>query len=537
METLTITNLGGPLTRKRTGDINSGLSRFETSWGYDPYSKPGNLTWMEQPASILTLTGSNGPVVAMKQRSESLSTLGDNYVFTISRDRILRKIQSEAAGNAYTDSPSVIGSFISSGGDNQFSRGVGMEFYNNKIWAGFSNEVQNIDFDGANIASVLAGTQNTPRPLATFLGKLYFGNGNNIGEIDTTNAVVTGAKLSPGLPNGILVHDLEVTPDGNYLQLTATRGELANDPQGERQPGVSFSESFKFLWNGVDGGVTAIETHGGTRLTASEVIGDTNYSFGYDQQGLAILQGKKKILTIPNALPPFTQATFSTSNMLGFVTTEYVPDVDGYRGAIYNYGQYDDETQSGLFRLLRINAVTSGSDVVMAPAAKYVSNLTYNQSYRPIGPQTGSVASAAKMYFSVNEASALGVPVGPHRLMRFNTVPLGLGSIVAGSYETQTQMFSKKVKIPEVRIYTEPLVGGNDFIVDLIGSGGSVMAGGSQRFRVATGSVATGTDMVHFNPQIAPTYALGVRITNSSVTGVANWTANKIEVDYSEAGR
>ena len=535
METLTITNLGGPLTRKRTGDIKSGLARFETSWGYDPYSKPGNLTWMEQPVSILTLTGSNGPIVAMKQRSEALSTVSNNFVFTISSDRSLRRIQSEATSDAFEDSPSVIGLLISSGGQRQFDRGVGFEFYNGLVWFGGSNEVQRIDFDGANVASVLAGTQNTPRPLKSFLGKLYFGNGNNIGEIDTSNAVTTLSKLSPALPDGILVHDLDTTTDGNYLQLTATRGQLANSPTGDIQPGVSFSESFKFLWNGIDPAVTAVETHEGTRMTASEIIGDTNYSFGYDQQGMGILQGKKKIVTIPNALPPFPQATFSTSNMLGFVTTEYVNDNDGYRGAVYNYGQYDDETQPGLFRLLRVNAVTSGSDVVMAQTAKQVSNLIFEQSYR--GADTGSIASASKMYFSVTEASALGSPVGPHRLMRFNTIPTGLGSIVAGTYETQTQMFSKKAKIGEVRLYTEPLIGGNDFVVDLIGSGGSVMAGGSQRFQVATGSVATGTDMVQFNPAMAPTYALGVRITNSSVTGVANWTANKIEVDYLEGGR
>ena len=537
METLTITNLGGPLTRRNTGDINSGLAKQATSWGYDPYSKPGNLTWMEQPVSILTLTGSNGPVVAMKQRSEDFSRVGDNYVFTISRDGILRKIRSEGAGNAHLDSPSIIGSLISSGGDNQFTRGVGMEFYNNLIWFGGSNEVQRIGFDGSGIASVLAGTQNTPRPLAQFLGKLYFGNGNNIGEIDTTNGVVTLSKLSPALPNGILVHDLDTTTDGNYLQITATRGELTNDPSGNNQPGVSFSESFKFLWNGIDQSITATESHTGTRITASEIIGDTNYTFGYDQQGMGILQGKKKIVTIPNALPPFTQATFSTSNMLGFATTEYVNDDNGYRGVIYNYGQYDDETQPGLFRLLRVGAVTSGSDIVTAPVAKQVSNLLYEQSFRPLSPETGSIASASKMYFSVTEASALGTPVGPHRLMRFNTIPTGLGSIVAGTYETQTQLFSKKAKIGEVRLYTEPLIGGNDFIVDLIGSGGSVMANGNQRFQVATGSVATGTDMVHFNPAMAPTYALGVRITNSSVTGVANWTANKVEVDYMEGGR
>ena len=81
------------------------------------------------------------------------------------------------------------------------------------------------------------------------------------------------------------------------------------------------------------------------------------------------------------------------------------------------------------------------------------------------------------------------------------------------------------------------MVGGNDFVIDLIGSGGSVISGGSQRFQVATGSIVAGTDMVHFNPAMAPTYAVGVRITNSSVTGVANWTGRKLEVDFDPAGK
>ena len=75
------------------------------------------------------------------------------------------------------------------------------------------------------------------------------------------------------------------------------------------------------------------------------------------------------------------------------------------------------------------------------------------------------------------------------------------------------------------------------FIIDLIGSGGSVIASGSQRFIVGASSVAVGTDMVHWNPGIAPTYALGARITNSSVTGVVHWTATKLEIDYLPGGK
>ena len=141
------------------------------------------------------------------------------------------------------------------------------------------------------------------------------------------------------------------------------------------------------------------------------------------------------------------------------------------------------------------------------------------------------------MYFSTVEGSVLSGAAYTNILWRFPTVPTAIGSVVAGVYETQTQIFSKRVKISEVRLYTEPLIGGNDFIVDLIDSGGSVLTGGSRRFIVGTSSIAANTDMVHFNPATAPTYAVGVRITNSSTTGVANWTATKLELDIVPGGK
>ena len=534
-QTLTITNLGGPLTRRRTGDINSGLSRFETSWGYDPYSKPGNLTWMEQPSSILTLTGSAGPIVAMKQRSES----SGNRVYAIANNRNLYQVtlNSGSSPGFELDTPSVIGTLIDMGSDAMFENGGDIKFYGSteKIWSS-SRGIQKINFDGSGVTSI-AGTEASgiPRPMETFLGKLYYGNANNIGEIDSTELLVTATKLNPALPSGLYVSDLDVTPDGNYLQITATRNrpDLNFNPLGTAQPDQSMSESYKFFWNGIDEGVTAGESYPGIQLTASEIIGENNNTFGYGQSGLDVLLEGKKDLTLPNNLPPFPGATFGASNMLGFATIEYVPNDTRYRGVVYNYGQYDKETQSGLYRLLRFNAATSGSDVVVIQSAKNVSNYIHAHPYRAI---PGSVAASGKMYITTTEASALGSPVGPHRILKFFTNPVGVGSIVAGTYETQTQLFSKKIKVGEVRFYTEPLVGGNDFTIDLIGSGGSVMANGSQRFQVATGSIATGTDMIQFNPAMAPTYALGIRITNSSITGVANWTGNKIEIDYSEGG-
>ena len=537
VKTITVTNFGGGLTRRNDGDINSGLTKFATSWGYDPYSKPGNLTWLNQPVSILTLSGQNGPIIAMKQRTEGPTSF-DTFVYALANNENLYRIsviQDSGVDNPNFDSPSLIGTLI----DTVWTQGAGMAFYGSteKIFFGSDSLVQRVNFDGSAATSIIASGGSSsyvgaaPRPLATFLGRLYFGNGANIGEIDSTELMVTATKLSPSLPSGMYVRDLDVTPDGNYLQITATRGQSEQDPRGTVAPGLSLSESYKFYWNGIDAGVTSSEHYPGMRLTANQVVGNNNHAFGYDQNGLGVLSGQQKILTLPRNLAPFNGATFSTSNMLGFATAEYEESASRYRGAIYNYGQYDSEVQPGLYRLLRHNGATQ-DHVLTVPACVNVSNLVY--SY-PFVPTISSIGSVAKMYFSTAEGSVVSSTNYTQILWRLPTVPTAIGSIVAGVYETQTQLFSKKVQVKELRLYTEPLVADNDFTIDLIGSGGSVMANGSQNFTAGT-NVTIGNDMVRWNPGIIPTYALGVRITNASVTGTRNWTATKLEVDISDGG-
>ena len=110
MPTLEVTNLGGPLTRKNTGDINSGLAKFNTSWGYDPYTKPGNLTWLEQPTSILTWNDPMDPLFVMKQRTES----NINYMYGVGGGSDLYRITVNSTTNPNVDTASVIGD-VSSG--------------------------------------------------------------------------------------------------------------------------------------------------------------------------------------------------------------------------------------------------------------------------------------------------------------------------------------------------------------------------------------------------------------------------------------
>src|SRR3990167_6826290 len=538
-QTITITNLGGPLTRRNNGDINSGQTRQETSWGYDPFSKPGNLTWMEQPTSILTSAtgGTANLIVAMKQHSTG-SVLAAYLIDGAAR---LQRVRVDNVGLqvADNDSPYIVGTLPVG---LSFERGTGMIFYGDpeKIFYGDGNgHLQKIELEGSNptsIYGVSSVTASVPRPMTTFLGKVYFGNGNNIGEIDTTELITTGERLSPALPIGTVVRDLDVSPDGNYLQITTSNNTVFEDFINIDTTQESNIDSNKFLWNGIDDGATAVEKFGGTLLTASNVFGDKNFSFGHDQMGATIHSGNEKKVSILRTFSPHPQAVFSSGNMNYFMAPERDESDNEFKGALYGYGQYDDETPGGLFRLLRVAAEGgAGYEVRAVPGCIPVSNLLYLPSYYDY---TNDIAGSGKIYFTTvennDDTSATG-RIG--RLWRHRIVNTGVGSIVAGVYETQTQLFSKKSKINEVRLYTEPLVSGNDFIVDLIGSGGSVMSGGSQRFIVGTSSIATGTDMVHFNPAMAPTYALGVRITNSSVTGVVNWTVRKLEIDYEPAGK
>src|SRR3990167_1716540 len=474
-EPLTITNFGGGLTRRNVGDINSGLTKFETSWGYDPFSKPGNLTWMEQPTSILSTTAgaTNNLIVAMKQRSTG-SVLAAYIIDGAAR---LQRVRVNNAGTyiADVDSPSIVGTLPLT---LNFERSTGMVFYGTteKIFYGDGlGHLQKIDFEGSNPTSIFGTSSVTalvPRPMAVFQGKIYFGNNNNIGEIDSTELITTGAKLSPALPAGVIVKDLDVTPDGNYLQITASKSAPADFSENPSAGSGISTESFKFLWNGIDEAATYFEEYGGTGLTAGQTFGDKNYALGFGPEGTTIFSQQQKVATLPNTISPHPTATFSTGNVLGFMSPEYV---DGeLRGSLYHYGQFDSDSPSGLFRILRHES-TVKTDVPIVNAVANVSNLFYFPSY---SSYTGDTATVGKIYFTTKEASADANADSRSILWRFTTVPTGVGSIVAGTYETQTQLFSKKVKVSEVRVYTEPLIGGNDFIVDVIGSGGSVIAGG-----------------------------------------------------------
>ena len=535
MITKVINNFTGALTRQNTGELNSGLAKYDQSFGYNPFTNPTNLTWFEQPSSILD--GAGNAMAAARTRLEGRTT----FVYTVTNDLQLRKIAANDASNYVADynSPSIIGALLQSPTGSTLSvlYGSSMQFYGatEKIFIGHDYGITKVNFNGsgeASIATTISSVMfNVPRPSAQFLGKMYFGNGNNIMEVDSTETVTSYAKLSPGFPAGTYIRDLDVSSDGNYLEITVSRANSQSWFQASSENSFANVDSYKFYWNGSDTGYTALQNYPGYSLTSNVTFGELSYTLGSDMNGSAIYDKNSKIITLVGVNPPNFHAIFSNSNLLGFVSNEYVSSVAQMQVSAMMYGQYDKENKTGLFRLLRNPAgasVGAGvyNNVVSTPVALPVTNFSYG-----FGNYSGSVMGVGKIYFSTTEFSPDGFT--RFRTYDFLTTPIGTRSVLGGVWESQNEVFSKKVKPTEVRLYTEPLTTSDiSFKLDLVNTISSVLA--SQTFTAGTSPVSLNDDHVWWNPQVSPGTSWGLRITN---LGSKNWVGLKAEIDFVESGK
>ena len=528
MSTLTINNFGGRLTRYEDGDINNGLAKYATTFGNDPFSSPGNLTWFEQPTridsgeSVIT-----DLIMAARPRLES----GITYVYAIGHTGRLYKIQvnDPTTFTPNFDSPVLLATL--SAQSPTFKYGSSIQFFGSteRIYIGHDKGVTRIDFDGTNetfIGAAGSYTASVPRPSVNFNGKTYWGNGTNLVEIDSTATVVTYSKLSPAFPVGTQTRDIDVSPDGNYVQIVVSRIS-APDLTSATQDTTSLSsaDSYLIYWNGTDAGYTSYNPFNAYSLNANISFGPYGYTVGYDLPGTAIFSGGSKIVSLPDSISPNFNAMFSSGNLVGFAASENSASV--LKGSLNVFGAYDREIPEGLYRWFRISATTQ-TDIIQIPVCLIVSNLFYGSSS---AGYTANRVGSAKIYFSTLETDS--APTTKYKLYKFTTVPTALGTTIAGVYETQTQLLSKKVKIKEVRIYGEPWVTNNEFTIALIGSAGTPITNSSKTFTVGTNLTAN-TDFAWYRPDIVPTYALGLRITNS---GSANHVITKVEIDYTQGGK
>lgn len=533
IETLVIDNFQGMGTLFKFGNINSGKGYLQVNSGQNPFVKPGQLTWAEAPVQIDS-AGSviTDMIVAGKERVES----GILYVYAIGHTGRLYKIQvnDPTTYNPNYDNPVLLATLTS--GTPTFTRGGFIDFFGatEQIYIGHDKGVTRINFDGTS-ESAISGTweQTVPRPLKQFVGKLYIGNGSNIAEIDSTGTVTSSTKLSPGFPTGTQVRDMDFSVDGNYLEIVVSRLALEDITSSTQQTTrTSNVEGYVFKWNGTDTGYTTFDYYPSFAINANITFQNYQYRFGVDQFGAAIYNPTEKIITEAELAPPLPNAIASTGNLFLKMTPLYFNGV--LEADLYAWGHADFEVGQpyGYWDLFFINATSPETDIIQVPFLLPVSNTGLGASSNNY---TNNLFGISKMYFSTLETSV--TPTTAYRLYKWTPIVSfqvqSTNALIGAVYQTQTQMFSKRIKIKEVRIYANPWENGASFQIDLIGPDDSVISGSSRVFDTADGTLTVGEDFAWYNPQMDKTYAIAVLITN---LGSVNHVINKIEIDFTAGG-
>ena len=541
-ETIAITNFSGRLTRIVNGDLNSGFAKFTTSFGYDPFSKPMNLTWLP---GVQDITGNVTDLILSGKMNFESDFI--NYLYAIGHTGNLYKIQPISQTNNNLNTTSVIGKITNN--SPTFNFGASMEFFSSpssvasQIYISNDLQVNAVNFDGSGDHKV-GGTgylANSYKPLKRFLGKLYFGNGNTIGAIDSTGTVTSSvigtgqgnlySELNPPLPADVSIHDMEKSDDGNYLRLASsgiTYEKLTTTDYNLYPSNVTEGQVSGF--NGIDQSITTNQSLGNSPVQSLEVYLNSNYFFSQDTFGTSISDGINKILTLPNNKPPLPNAICVNGNFITWACVEK-DRFNRLCASLYYYGSLDQENPPGLYRIFRR---------ISGPP-----NYTYQVPFN-------TVVSAYSTTLNTSESSVITASLGKHYLstLEFDSTSSIISLLqiaVAGDttsqtsggfYETQTQLFSKKIQVKQVRVYTEPTVAGNAFGIDLIGSDGSTITNGSMSYTFVAGSDETkmqgSLERINFNPSVENTYALGLSITDN---GSTNMTIKKIEIDYVYAGK
>lgn len=518
-----------------SGDINSGKAYVVEAFGYDPFTHPNDLIW-EESATQIDPAGSviTDLILAGRTRVESAIT----YVYCIGHTGRLYKIQvnNPATYNPNYDNPVLIATLSTN--SPTFTRGGFLDFFGDteKIYIGHDKGVTSINFDGTGEAfvGVLGSwTQLVPRPFQQFLGSLFIGNGENIAQIDATATVVSYAKLSPGFPASSQVRDIKVTPEGNYLQIVVAEQPLSDLTSTTPDTTLAApADSYIFKWNGTDIGYTSYVTYPGITLSALGLFGTQQYAFGYDFLAGGVLSPVDKLVSsVPQSAfgeSPLPNAVISISNTITWVTTlpyqGHLEMLHTQFGTIATY-----EIEPGYWAPYGQIAIGDETDVLHVPCQIMVSNFAQGASSNGY---TDQIFGVPKIYFSTMETS--GTPTVKYRLYKWSPIPTGLGDAMVGAlYQTQNQLFSKKIKVSEVRIYSDPWIAGNSFTVELIGSGGNVIAGSAKTFTVGS-NLTAGEDFAWYSPQVDQVYTLGLRVTNE---GTSNMVISKVEIDYSGGGK
>lgn len=530
-QTIVIDNFNGALTRDNFGSLNSGLAKFYNSWGYNPFANPGNLTWNVEPIDYTQSI--SGLVIAGKVRLES----GVQYLYAITNTGHFIKITASTG--------SVSDLHTLSTGSPTFTYGAALDFYNGKVWITNDKGISRIDFDGSNETQV--GTwdgshfiQNTYHALAIFIGKLFVGNttdGNvtNFGTIDTTNTITTYSTVSPALQSGTYIRDMDVTSDFSYLTISTSEIPQESFTPGNDTSNSASGDSAKLKWNGTDLGITSGVSLPNFGITALNNFGDAEYAFMYDSIGVGLYNSGQKIITIQDAKSPLPNATAATGNLITWAAPEIErqldPEGQTSLNSIYFYGRLDADSPVGLWRMLRQDSDLTNGSVNEIPFMAFTNN-----QYIVVNAD-GTLTQVFPIQYYSRQEFTTGSPTNQLFAFTYGVgANIDLDALAGATYETQTQMFSKKVVVKQIRVYCESTIADNGFDIDVIGSDGISLF--SDGYSYVTGSdinlLQGSLNRINFNPTMAPDYGVGIRVTN---TDAENMIINKIEVDIQESGK
>lgn len=541
IQTIEITNFGGRLTRIFDGDPNSGFAKFATSFGYDPFSKPNNLTWLYKPTDISDGVINNAILDAVVA-SEGIES---RFVYAMDNSESPTNIyQIDPTESATTDvplfdSPSIIGLIPTS--PSVMAYGGDIQQFNNNFFYTTSSSVYRSSISGTlvpaipiNNSSVISGIYH---PMAQFQGRLYVANQNQIMEI-TNSSIDNYTVLNPPLPVNSYIQALDVTPDGTQMIIAASYLYPTNisNPASKSDRGNPYSmSSALFFWNGSDESYTSMLTLPSFPATALSTFLNGQYTFNNDGFGVGLYEGSQKLLTLPANLSPMNHGATPNGTFLTWAAPEITGTINNNTGggqasftSLYYYGYLDGENQPGLWRMMRQAPTATNGRAWRAPLNMMVNNYSFSQTF---------VAGWGKHYISVIEYDP-DLEQNDYHLYRFVLPPAANTPPQLGVYETQNQIFSKRATVKQIRVYCETTVPNNGFQIDCIGSGGNVLTNGTFNYAYASGTDLTllqgGLERIDFNPAMRDIYSLGIRVTN---TGTTNMTIHKIEVDWTYSGK
>lgn len=536
IETIEITNFSGRLTRVLNGELNSGFAKFATSFGYDFFSKPGNLTWLEQPSDI------TGPIlgIPLAAKTRYIGETQNSVYLVTSTGKMYQMWVSNMPGNGTNPIVnSVVGISSVAASSPTFVYGASMDFFGSteKIYVGSDTAVNAINFNGSGDVNVGVLNFTGYHPLKKFVGKLLIGDGQAVSSIDNTNTLQT--SVFGALPTESRVRDIDISPDGNYALTSSTTNDYEPISTIQEQTlGAIPSDGTIFYWNGSDLSITGQNSMPGSQITALQTYLQKNMFFITDSMGSALSDGTNKILTLPNNKAPFPNATGTNGDFLYWIAPEKVPldpaggdNTPNLYASMYYYGSIDSETPPGLYRVLR-KASAIGGNILQTPL-----NLLTSTSYSDINSSKSSIVTVGygQHYFSTIDVSSSS---SVFSLNSFCFPPSGLQSPQIGVYETQTQLFAKKITVKQIRVYTEPTVANNSFRLYLVGTDGLLIPNTLKTYTFAAGTDITklqgSLERIDFNPAAKDIFGFGINITNF---GSVNMTIKKIEVDYVEAGK